>query len=39
MPVNILISVNSLQAESESNNVMMELSASDATYSLRDDER
>ncbi len=29
----------SLQAESESKNVMTELSASDAAYSLRDDKR
>ncbi len=34
MPVNDLISVNSLEAESE--NIMTELSASDAAYSLRD---
>ncbi len=38
MPVNVLISVNSLYAESESKNGMTELSASDAAYSLRDDE-
>ncbi len=39
MPVNVLISVISLEAESESINAMMELSASDAAYSLRDNER
>ncbi len=35
MPVNVLISVNSLYAESESKNGMTELSASDTAYSLR----